>query len=255
MSFARIEEFKFFPVTDAPDNRIWVLWHNKAGAFELRVSLVDGDDDRPSRLAVLSAPELDPECNGGVGEAIVFHHRKNRSLLADVPDEAPAGGDALLKEAIAALKRKYEASPLRLRPGRDPDYFRQLIEATVMLAVTQADHPNNISFIECSWNPDLPIRARLPETKADPTHIVDEIGEWFGASATAGFFAMDDKEWDGAPGPAMLHLTEIETDPTAHEVMAATLLVEHFYRETAPDFGIDEAGIRRRMAILGCESK
>lgn len=258
MSFARIEEFKALPVNEGPDNRIWVLWHSKAGAFELRVAKLASNevsDDHPGRFVVLDAPELDPECNGGVGEEIVFHHQINRSLIAPVPDEAPAGGDGLLKAAIAALKKKYQASPLRLRPGRDIAHFRGVLEAARLLILTQSDYQKDIPHIECSWNPDLPIRARLPEQKADATHVLDEIGEWFGASSSAGYFAQDDHEWDGAPPPALLHMQEWIHDPSAHEIMAATETVVTFYREAAADFGIDDAGILRRMALLGCEPK
>lgn len=232
------EDFKILPVSDDPTVTDWVLWCRRGGAYTLSVS------GRPRRVRVTN-PATGPDCLGYIGDPIVFTTALEATLEADLPDHAPAGGLDLAEAAIFALKLKYQASPLRLREGRDGRTFAQLMTDAAMLI--RREH-GAIADIECDWNPDLPIR-RTKKLAFDATVMIDEIGEWYGAQAMAGWHADQTRDWDGAAGPAKLIL-DATFPQSGHEIVAAIARIRAFYDEARTALGLDDADIELRMSFL-----
>lgn len=245
-----LDDLRSVPETDAPDNRLWILWHRESGPYFLSLLYENGQ-----RHAVLTRNATSPTCSRVIGSRIQLHNVNTVMLRAPLPENAPAGGPGLYAACIAALKQSQEPTPLRLRPGRSFAALERLLESLQMLARQSNKVGVPLNHIYCRWDPEVPIltwpeRRRYPDI--EDVDILEDVGEWFGPSSTSGAregFRRDPEK--DVPGPSIIEANNYEHNPTAHQLMQACALVAAFYQEAGPELGLTEDDIAARFRYLG----
>lgn len=243
-----LDDYRIIPVEETPANAAWILWHPQSVPYRLDVMTSSG-----ARFATVTAANGSPSYGRYLGRQLILSDLPKIIVQAPLSDDAPGSGPALLDACFAALRRGYEASPLRLRAGRSPDELTRLLNSLAIL-MAHIEYPITMLGLSCDYDPDLPItpwRQRGADMKHAPDAwvIIEDLGEWFGAHATTGSCDLSNMK-DGKPTAAMLDADQPVRQSSAHEVLAAFADLAAFYDKAAGDLGLSEADLRVRLALL-----
>lgn len=253
----RLSDLKVISTQPDADCTLWILWHEDAGAFLLKIAAIAG---RPH--AVISGADAGPTWDythgfsRKVGSSVLLHSEEQIVFQAPLDFNPPAKGPDLFAACMAALKRQYEPSPLKLRTGRSEASLAALIKAVAQL-ISHRDGRVHLAGINCAWEPVKPIKAwhdRAKEiSEVDDSVIVGDIGEWFAPCSKNGIADLDGQA-DGRPLPAVYVLPSSGT-PSSHELIEAAATIARFYEEAGDALGLDAGAIGDRLAFLGISAE
>lgn len=240
----KISELK--PIFISEDAKLaeWMLYHPECGAYQMTI---EGARGRKRTVSVKMPTGANQ--SSLVGTEASFRPRLKKVLKAELP-ATKASGEALMREAIAALTIQNSAEPLRLREGRTVEELQSTLTSLAYFCARQ--RRPMLCEICCDKDPDAPIRS-IDKAALPIRNIIQmEILEWFAPRSPLGplvkqnrhHFLRSSFSWLRFPSPPP------HTDESAHDILEQLEPLRNFYERAAEDLNLSPDDVEKRLVDI-----